>query len=139
MEIRRNHWLKASGLAIVLHAAVLIGLRTRTVGEASPAAGPVIEMATALPGVIGSIVQDIDVVSPDKIEETGEPEKTDVEEPTEPEIQKSEPESAEPEARETEPVITRQKPVVKKKKRRPSRASGSSSGLTVHHSLVAGL
>ena len=105
MQIRRKHWLKAMSVAITLHAAVLIGLKSRTVGEASPAAGPIIEMATALPGVIGSVQEDIDVVSPDTIEETGEPDKLEVKEPDEPEIQ------------ETEPVITKKKARVKKIRR----------------------
>lgn len=81
MHIRRNHWLKAGGVAIALHAVVLIGLKTRVVGQATPAEGPIIEMATALPGVIGSVSEDIERKSP---EVDDEPEKNAVEQPDEP-------------------------------------------------------
>ncbi len=110
MEIRGNHWLKACALAVTLHAVVLVGLRSRTVGKDSPAMGPVIEMATALPGVIGSVNEDVDVISPDKTVETGDPDKDDVKEPIERETQKTESVIIEPEPQKAEPVVTEPEP-----------------------------
>jgi len=135
MHIRSNHWLKAGGVAIALHAALLIGLRMRTVGDASPAEGPVIELATALPGVIGSLNDSPEIQSPDEIEEMGEAEKEDVKKPVEPETEETEPSSAEPVKQETEPThsepevhdtlpaVTERKREVRKKKTPASRTS----------------
>ena len=101
MEIRRNHWLKACGLAIALHAVVLIGLRSRTVGEASPAAGPIIEMATALPGVIGAVVEAVEV-----------------KELIEPVVEEIEPEITEPEPQKVKPALIKKKTKIKRKKKK---------------------
>ena len=117
MQVRRIHWLIACTVAIVLHAVLLIGLRSRTVGEALPPQGPIIEIATSLPGVVGSVVEEIEVNIPDKIEESDEPNKTAITKPDEPEVKELEPTVPEPVVQKTEP--TPPEPVIQEPKPKP--------------------
>ena len=84
MQVRRVHWINACVAAIILHAILLIGLKSRTMGEALSPPGPKIEIAAFLPGAIGAAVEEIEIDTPDKIEETGELDKTAVIKPAEP-------------------------------------------------------
>lgn len=117
MQINSSHWLKALTLAIAVHAVALIGLRSRTPGEASPAAGPIIELATAIPGTAGTVSDDDATHPPDKVEKKEEADKAEVKEQIKPEpIQaeptKAEPDSARPEPQQAEPVSTKPAPPI---------------------------
>lgn len=74
--IRREHWYKAGALAVLVHAAMLVGLRPHVVGESSPPPGPTIEIATSMPGIIGSIDAALESDAAEPVEALEEPEHT---------------------------------------------------------------
>lgn len=84
MVIRRSHWIKAGAVAIVLHAAVLIGLKSQSPGEASPPQGPKIALTASIPGVMGSVSSATQSEAAEPIEEVRKPDKTAVVKSAEP-------------------------------------------------------
>jgi len=108
MKFRRVHWLSAGAAALSLHACVLIGLRSQAVGAASPPPGPIIAMATSLPGIVGSAVEEIENEAPDTKKETKESN-----------------EAVEPKTQERDPTKTKRKTDQANKKQQRRRASRS--------------